>query len=91
MFGTVIEMMGASHMKVRCEDGKVRMCRVVGKMKKHFWIQTNDIVIVAPWAFQTKDTKADIVWRYTKTQMFRLKRDGHLDWMSEGEGKEIVF
>ncbi len=84
-------MMGASHMKVRCEDGKVRMCRVVGKMKKHFWIQTGDIVIVAPWAFQTKDTKADIVWRYTKTQMFRLKRDGHLDWMSEGEGKEIVF
>lgn len=91
MFGVVHELMGASHMKIRCEDGKMRMCRVVGKMRKHFWIQEGDIVVVAPWTFQTKDTKGDIVWRYTKTQVFRLKREGRLDWMSDDEGKEIVF
>jgi translation initiation factor 1A len=55
-----------------CADGKVRMGRIPGKMKKRMWIRTGDLVIVKPWAFQ--NDKSDIIWRYTKTQAVSLSK-----------------
>ena len=91
LFGVVENMMGASHMEVRCQDGVVRTCRVIGKMKKRCWVREGDVVIVLPWTFETKSKKADIVWRYTKNQSQRLKRKGLLDWLTKDEEKELEF
>jgi len=55
-----------------CEDGKSRMARIPGRMKRRMWIRVGDLLIVKPWAFQ--DEKADVVYRYTKTQALNLSR-----------------
>lgn len=75
-FAVVESMMGAGHIKVKCEDGKERMARIPGKMRKRIWIREGDIVIVVPWSF--KDDKADVIWRYTNPQVEWLEKRGHL-------------
>jgi len=69
-------MLGANRLKVRCMDGKVRLARIPGKMKKRIWICEGDVVIVVPWSFQ--DEKADVVWKYTSPQVSWLQRKGYL-------------
>lgn len=57
-------------------DGKIRMARIPGKMKKRVWIREGDVVIVVPWDFQ--DDKSDVIWRYTGPQVSWLQRKGYL-------------
>lgn len=66
------KLLGASRIEVVCEDGKVRMGRIPGKLRKRMWIRAGDLLIIAPWEFQ--DDKSDIRWRYTKTQAVALSR-----------------
>ena len=66
------QLMGASKLRVMCEDGKSRMARIPGKMKRRMWIKPGDLVIVKPWDFQ--DDKADVVYRYVRTQSVNLSR-----------------
>ncbi len=72
MFGIADQLLGASRIQVICEDGKSRMGRIPGKLRKRMWMREGDLVIVSPWDFQ--DEKADIVYRYTKTQAKYLSR-----------------
>ncbi len=72
IFGIADQLLGAARIKVMCADGKSQLGRIPGKMKKRMWIREGDLVIVKPWSFQTE--KADIVWRYTKTQANYLSR-----------------
>lgn len=72
IFGIADQLLGASHIKVMCADSKSRMARIPGKMKKRMWIREGDLIIIRPWSFQ--DEKADVVWRYTKTQASYLSR-----------------
>lgn len=72
MFGIADQLLGASRIKIMCADGKFRMGRIPGKIKKRMWIREGDLVIVAPWSFQ--DEKANIAYRYTKTQAMYLSR-----------------
>ncbi len=75
VFGIVEQMLGASKMRVRCKDDKVRICRIPGKIKRRIWIKEGDVVIIRPWMVQA-DEKGDIVWRYTKPQVDRLMNQG---------------
>jgi translation initiation factor 1A len=72
IYGIAEQLLGASRIKVMCADGKSRMGRIPGKIKKRMWIREGDLLIVTPWEFQ--DDKADIIYRYTKTQASSLKR-----------------
>ncbi|MCK4445330.1 MAG: translation initiation factor eIF-1A [Thermoplasmata archaeon] len=72
LFAVADQLLGASRIRVMCEDGKSRMGRIPGKLKKRMWIREGDLVVVKPWDFQKE--KADIVYRYTKTQSSYLKR-----------------
>ncbi|HPJ30483.1 MAG TPA: translation initiation factor eIF-1A [Methanothrix sp.] len=76
VFGYVETLLGSNRLLVRCLDGKERMARIPGKMKKRIWIREGDVVIVVPWEFQ--DEKADVVWRYTGPQVDYLVRKGYL-------------
>jgi translation initiation factor 1A len=40
------------------------------------WIRDNDLVLVAPWDFQSD--RADIIWRYISAHAEKIKQDGHL-------------
>jgi len=72
MFGIADQLLGASRIKIMCADGKSRMGRIPGKIRKRMWIREGDLVIIHPWEFQ--DDKADILYRYTKTQASYLSR-----------------
>jgi translation initiation factor 1A len=76
LFGRVIKLVGGDNIIVKCTDGKVRTCRIRGKIKRRMWIRDNDLVLVAPWDFQSD--RADIIWRYISAHTEKIKQDGHL-------------
>ncbi len=78
VLGIVTQMLGYDRLFVRCVDGHDRLCRIRGKMKRRVWIKLGDVVIVAPWDFQS-DSRGDITWRYTRGQVDWLKRNGYLN------------
>jgi translation initiation factor 1A len=41
-------------------------------MKKKMWIREGDLLILRPWGFQ--EGKADILFRYSRTQAMYLSR-----------------
>ena len=77
MLGRVIKLVGGDNIIVKCTDGKVRTCRIRGKIKRKMWIRDHDLVLVAPWDFQSD--KADIIWRYIAAHAERLEQDGYLN------------
>ncbi|AHG00529.1 translation initiation factor 1A [Halostagnicola larsenii XH-48] len=76
VFATVTNMLGANRVTVRCADGEERTARIPGKMQKRIWIREDDVVLVEPWDWQ--DEKADITWRYEKSDADQLRREGHI-------------
>jgi len=81
ILGLVLATLGCGKMTVECDDGKTRMCRIPGKIRKRVWVRIGDLVIVEPWHVQA-DERADIVWRYTQTQTEWLKRKGYTKKLS---------
>ena len=77
IFGIVEMMLGADKLKVFCEDGKVRICRIPGKMRKRVWIRVGDLILVKPWKVQS-DKRGDVIHRYTPTQASWLKKAGYI-------------
>jgi translation initiation factor 1A len=81
LLGRVIKLVGGDNIIVKCTDGKVRTCRIRGKIKRRMWIRDGDLVLVAPWDFQSD--RADIIWRYISAHAEKMKADGllqGLDW-----------
>ena len=72
MFAIADRLMGGSRMNVICADGKSRMARIPGRMKRKQRVRAGDLVIIRPWDIQ--DDKADIIFRYRKTQAMILSR-----------------
>lgn len=91
-FGIVEEIFGGSRMKIRCEDGKLRMGKIRGTMKCRFWVRQGDVVIIRSWAeFQSDDSKTTIIWRYTETQSQKLRRQGLLTAFDAKPETEIAL
>ncbi|MFH0876046.1 MAG: translation initiation factor eIF-1A [archaeon] len=84
IFGILEQRLGASRNRVRCLDGKTRICRIPGRLKRRLWVREGDIIIVEPWEFGGDD-KGDVIFKYTKAQVEFLKRKGYLDKMQEFE------
>ncbi len=72
VFGIASQLLGAARIRVMCEDSVSRMGRITGKMKKKMWIREGDLLILRPWGFQ--EGKADILFRYSRTQSQYLAR-----------------
>jgi len=77
VLGVATRVLGAERFLVKCQDGKERLCRIRGKMKKRAWIREGDVVLVSPWDFQF-DKRGDIFWRYRKNQTEWLRGHGYL-------------
>ena len=71
VMGIAKKMLGNDRLLVSCQDGKERLCRIRGKMKRRMWIRVEDIVLVSPWDFQS-DKRGDIIWRYKRNQELYL-------------------
>jgi len=72
MFAIADQLLGGSRIHVVCEDKKSRMARIPGKMKRKARVRAGDLLIIRPWEIQ--DEKADIVFRYSRTQASSLSR-----------------
>lgn len=72
MFAIADQLLGGSRIHVICEDKKSRMARIPGKMKRRARVRTGDLLIIRPWDIQNE--KADIVFRYSRTQASSLSR-----------------
>ena len=72
IFGVVEQALGGGHLQILCQDGKMRLGRIRGKLKKRMWMREGDLVIIRPWEIQ--DDKADILYRYTRIQAQNLVR-----------------
>ena len=48
-----------------------------GKLKVRCNDKKGDVVLVKPWDFQSNE-KADVIWRYTRTEANYLERRGFL-------------
>lgn len=72
IFAVANQLLGAARIRVMCEDSVPRMGRITGKMKKKMWVREGDLLIIRPWGFQ--EGKADILFRYSRTQSTYLAR-----------------
>ena len=77
VLGIAVRMLGFDRMIVKCEDGKERLCRVRGKLKRRVWVRVGDIVLVSPWDFQS-EVRGDICARYRRNQTDWLRTNGYL-------------
>ncbi len=83
-FGIIEQRLGGSRMRVRCLDGKTRICRIPGRLTRKLWVRERDIVIVEPWEY-SGDEKGDIIYKYTPTQLFFIKKRGYLKQLADFE------
>lgn len=75
--GIVETRLGGSRMRVRCMDGKIRICRIPGRMKRKLWVREGDVVLVEPWELGGDD-KGDVIFKYKSSQVDWLRRKGVL-------------
>jgi len=76
IFGVVTALLGGSRLRVNCIDGKERIVRIPGRLKREAWIKTGDVVLVVPW--EIDPLKGDVTWRYTRIQVEWLKNRNYL-------------
>ena len=82
--GILEQRLGGSRMRVRCLDGKTRICRVPGRLKKKSWIREGDILLIEPWVLGG-DNKGDVIFKYKPNQVDWLKKNGHLKEVEDFE------
>lgn len=73
IFAIVSRVLGGSRMHVESSDGKSRLARIPGRMRRKMGrIKTGDLIVISPWDIQNE--KADIIYRYRKNQIRFLKK-----------------
>lgn len=81
VIGILDQRLGASRMYVRCFDGKTRICRIPGRMKRKLWVREDDLVLVEPWEYD--DKKGDIIFKYRQNEVAWLKKNGYIKELQE--------
>jgi len=76
VIGIIEQRLGGNKMMVNCLDGKMRNCRVPGRLRRRLWLRPGDIVIIEPWELDKE--KGDIILKYKPNQIEWLKKKGHL-------------
>ena len=82
LLGVVEQLLGFAKMRVKCSDGKTRVCRVPGRLTRHLWIRERDVVLIKPWE-ALHDTKGDVLFKYRKNFVPILKSKGLLGEIAE--------
>ena len=76
ILGIVEMFVGGDKMRVICDDGEERLCRIPGRLRKRVWIRVGDLILVRPWKYQKG--RGDVIHVYTRTQANWLKKNGHI-------------
>ena len=84
VFGMLEQRLGGSRTRVRCLDGKTRVCRIPGRLKRRLWVREGDLLLVEKWE-HGGDEKGDVIFKYTYNQIQYLKNRGLLKGLDEFE------
>ncbi len=83
LLGIVQQRLGGSRMRVLCLDGKERICRIPGRLRRALWVRDGDVVIIMPWELGG-DQKGDVIYKYRgKAEVEFLRRKGYLQKIEE--------
>ena len=83
VLGIVQQRLGGSRMKVLCLDGRERICRIPGRLRRALWVRENDVVIIKPWDLGGNE-KGDVIYKYRgKAEVEFLRRKGYLKKIEE--------
>lgn len=77
VLGICEQRVGGGRMKVRCLDGRVRICRIPGRLKRKLWIREGDVLLIEPWELSGNE-KGDVVFKYKPHQVNVLRQKGLL-------------
>ena len=78
LLGIVKQRLGGSRMRVLCLDGRERICRIPGRLRRGLWVRENDVVIILPWELGG-DEKGDVMYKYRgKAEVEFLRKKGYL-------------
>ena len=75
-YGRVTKMLGNGRLLADCYDGKRRMCKIRGNMRKKVWVMQGDLVLLGLRDYQ--DDKADVMMKFTNEEERRLRQAGEL-------------
>ncbi|MFX1537246.1 MAG: hypothetical protein ACFFDI_23815 [Promethearchaeota archaeon] len=64
LFAIVLKKLGDNRFRVQCSDGRTRIARLRGELRKRKWVRQGDAVLVEPWYGLDEETKADLTHRY---------------------------
>ena len=84
VFGVIDQRLGGSRMRVRCLDGKSRICRIPGRLKRKLWVREGDLLIIEPWELGGEE-KGDVLYKYRPIQVQWLKEKGLLKKLEDLE------
>jgi translation initiation factor 1A len=82
VLGILEQRLGGSRTMIRCLDGKKRVCRIPGRLKRKLWVREGDVVLVEPWE-HGGDEKGDIIFKYKHSQVQVLRNKGLLTDLTE--------
>jgi len=81
ILGVCEQRVGGSRMKVACLDGKLRICRIPGRLKRRLWVREGDVLLVEPWELSPE--RGDVIFRYKPIQVSFLKKKGYLKGLEQ--------
>ncbi len=83
LLGVVQQRLGGSRMRVLCLDGRERICRIPGRLRRALWVRDGDVVIIEPWELGG-DAKGDVIHKYRrKAEVDFLRKKGYLKNIEE--------
>lgn len=74
MLCVVQQNLGGGFLQVLCTDEQVYKAWIPGKMRRRVWMREGDIILFLPWG--TRDMKGEVVYRYTRDEIKKLKEQG---------------
>ena len=77
VFGIVDQLLGGTRMRVKCFDGKLRICRIPGRFKRMLWVRAGDMVLVEPWELSGHE-RGDVLYKYSRAQLQFMRNKGML-------------
>ena len=75
-YAQVTALLGNCRLRLNCIDGKTRIGKIRGAIRKKSWISMNDVVLVSLRDFE--DDKCDVLLRYNPHEVHYLQKLGEI-------------
>lgn len=89
LFGLVLRRLGGLWLEVSCSDEKIRKVRIPGKLRR-VRIYEGDIILLRPWYGIQEDTRADVLYKYSKSEIKWLLKSKYADELKKVLTEEIL-